>query len=178
MLLSSNFLSRPIFEQHFYCPKERWGQQTSGQFKGTEEFYSLSSFQNGGFVFGKRTTFTKWLDAQSRSEGCLLLYTHALEFTEETTFWMGRFSLSVPLSLFRVIPSPIGIYKTTESSSSYVKKTESEVDYLSRRYFAGSSINRRIRDREGDIDFSITISRLPKQCEKVCILPKNNYRIP
>ena len=36
-----NYLSRPIFEEHCYCPQERWGQQTSDQVKETEQFCSL-----------------------------------------------------------------------------------------------------------------------------------------
>ena len=55
----SDPLSRPIFEQHFDSPQERWGQQISDQFKKTEQFYSLSSFQNKGFVSGKGITFAK-----------------------------------------------------------------------------------------------------------------------
>ena len=46
----SRSLSRTIFGQRFYCPQERWWQQTSDQFKETEQFCSLPSFQNGGFV--------------------------------------------------------------------------------------------------------------------------------
>ena len=85
----SRSLSRRVFEQHFYRSQERWGQQTNDQFKETEQFYSLSSFQNGGFVSGKGTTFAKRLDVQRESKGCLLLYTYPSEFIEELTFQMG-----------------------------------------------------------------------------------------
>ena len=54
----------PIFEQHFHCVQERWGRQTSGRFKETEQFDSLSSFENGGFISGKGTTFTKRSDVK------------------------------------------------------------------------------------------------------------------
>ena len=84
---------------------------------------------------------------------------------------MGRFSLSVPLPLLRVVFSPIGVYKTYESSSSLVKKTESEADYLSRQYFDDGTIKGRIGDREGHIGFSVKTSRLRHQLEKVCTLP-------
>ena len=84
---------------------------------------------------------------------------------------MRKFSLSGPLLLFRVIPSPNGVYNTNESSNSLVKKTETEADYLSRQYFGDDSIKARIRDRERHIDFSITTSRLYNQCEKVYTLP-------
>ena len=79
----------------------------------------------------------------------------------------GKFSLSVPLPLLSVIPSPIDVYETSGSSNSRIKKTESEADYLSRRYFADGSIKGRIRDSEGHIDFSITTSMSDK-----------NHRIP
>ena len=68
-----SLLFEPIFEQHFHCVQERWGRQTSDQFKETEQFDSLSSFENEGFISGKGTTFTKRLDVQKESKGCLLL---------------------------------------------------------------------------------------------------------
>ena len=101
-------------------------------------------------ISGKGITFRKRLGVQSGSKECLLLYTYPYEFTEELTFQMGRFSLSFPLSLCRVIPSPIGIYKTTESFNSLVKKTESlkTGSYrLSKQYFSDGSIKEKIRDR-------------------------------
>ena len=153
-------------------------QQTNDQFEKTERFYSLSSFQNGGLVSGERTIFAKRLDVQSASKGCLLLHTNPSDFTEELTFRMGRFCLSVSLPLFRVIPNPIGVYKTIESSNSLVQKTESEADYPSRRYFADDIIKGITRDKEGRIDFSITTSRLCNKCEKVFTLPDKNHRIP
>ena len=101
-------------------------------------------------ISGKGITFRKRLGVQSGSKECLLLYTYPYEFTEELTFQMGRFSLSFPLPLCRVIPSPIGIYKTTESFNSLVKKTESlkTGSYrLSKQYFSDGSIKEKIRDR-------------------------------
>lgn len=66
-------LDPSVFEQHFRCFQERWGRQTSDQFKETEQFDSLSSFENGGFISGKGTIFTKRLDVQKQSKGCFLL---------------------------------------------------------------------------------------------------------
>ena len=80
---------------------------------------------------------------------------------------MERLSLSVLLLLFWVIPRPVDVYETAESSNSFVKKTESEANYLSRRYFVDGNIKRRIRDREGRIDFSITTSRICNQCKPI-----------
>ena len=80
---------------------------------------------------------------------------------------MERLSLSVLLLLFWVISRPVDVYETAESSNSFVKKTESEANYLSRRYFVDGNIKRRIRDREGRIDFSITTSRICNQCKPI-----------
>ena len=80
---------------------------------------------------------------------------------------MERLSLSVLLLLFWVIPRPVDVYETAESSNSFVKKTESEANYLSRRYFVDGNIKRRIRDREGRTDFSITTSRICNQCKPI-----------
>ena len=80
---------------------------------------------------------------------------------------MERLSLSVLLLLFWVISRPVDVYETAESSNSLVKKTESEANYLSRRYFVDGNIKRRIRDREGRIDFSITTSRICNQCKPI-----------
>ena len=80
---------------------------------------------------------------------------------------MERLSLSVLLLLFWVIPRPVDVYETAESFNSFVKKTESEANYLSRRYFVDGNIKRRIRDREGRIDFSITTSRIRNQCKPI-----------
>ena len=80
---------------------------------------------------------------------------------------MERLSLSVLLLLFWVIPRPVDVYETAESSNSFVKKAESEANYLSRRYFVDGNIKRRIRDREGRIDFSITTSRICNQCKPI-----------
>ena len=160
-----------------YCPQERWRQQASDQFKQTEQFYSLSLYWNGGFVSSKETTFAKRQHVQSGSKGCLVPYTYPSEFIEEITFQMERFSLSIPLPLFRIIPSPIGVYKTTYDSYSLVKKNERETDFISRRYFADDSIKGRIRDREGHINSFITKSRMRNQCQKVFTLTKKYHRI-
>ena len=80
---------------------------------------------------------------------------------------MERLSLSVLLLLFWVISRPVDVYETAESSNSFVKKTESEANYLSRRYFVDGNIKRRIRDREGRIDFSITTSRICNQSKPI-----------
>ena len=114
---------------------------------------------------------------QSGSKGCLGLYTHPSEFIEEITFQMGRFSLSVPLPLPWIIPSPIDFYKTTYNSYSLVKKTERKTDFISRQYFAEGCIKGRIRDREGHINFFITPSRIHNQCQNGFTLTKKYHRI-
>ena len=39
--------------QHFHCPQEKWGSQTSDQFEGLESISSLPSFQDGKFSNSK-----------------------------------------------------------------------------------------------------------------------------
>ena len=94
---------------------------------------------------------------------------------------MGRFFLSFPLPLCKVIPRRIGVYETTESFNSLIKKTGSLKTgsyHQSKQYLADGSIKGRIRDREEHIDFFITTSRLHNQCETVCTLPEKSHRIP
>ena len=58
---SSRICSRGVSQQLIFRWQKRWGQQASDQFKTSEQFYSLSAFQNGRNALTKRPSTEKGL---------------------------------------------------------------------------------------------------------------------
>ena len=165
----SETLRGPVSQQHFHSSQKRWGKQTCDKSEIFEQFHSLPSFQDGGVVPCKRTTFTQRLDVQSGFEGCLLLYTHPSEFTEILTFRMGRFTLSIPQPVFWPISCSTSIHEIIESPNNTPKKITDKTDNIFGRHSFDGFIQGGIGDSQGYIDFSISTSGFRDQCEKVRI---------
>ena len=65
-------MNRKIFcLQHFHCPQEKWGSQTSDQFDGLESISSLPSFQDGKFSNSKELDTGRGQDDKTRFERSL-----------------------------------------------------------------------------------------------------------
>ena len=138
------------------------------QFKETEQFYSLYSFQNGGFVSGKGTTFAKQLDVQSGSKGCLLLYTYPSDSQKNLCFeWEG--SLSQLLCLcFLLSPALLVFMKLLKVPRAFLRKLKMRLMiYLDNILMVAASKEELQIGR--NIDFSITTSRLHNQCKKAVL---------
>ena len=91
-----------ILSNIFTAPKKDAGNRPE-----IGQVYSLSSFQNGGFVSDNRTTFAKRLYVQSGSKGCLLLSSYPSEFTEEPAFPVGSSLYQLLCFCFGLYPAPL-----------------------------------------------------------------------
>ena len=138
------------------------------QFKETEQFYSLYLFQNGGFVFGKGTTFVKQLDVQSGSKGCLLLYTYPLDSQKNLCFeWEGSLYRFLCLC-FLLSPALLVFMKLLRVPRALLRKLKVRlIIYLDNILMVAASKEELQIGR--NIDFSITTSRLHNQCKKAVL---------
>ena len=75
--------------QHFHCPQEKWGSQTSDQFEGLESISSLPSFQDGKFSNSKGLDTGRGLDDKTRFERSLLFSSSDSRSTEIPCLSLG-----------------------------------------------------------------------------------------
>ena len=105
------------FLQHFHCPQEKLGSQTSDQFEGLESISSLPSFQDEKFTNSKRLDTGRGLDDKTTFERSLSFSSRDSRSSEIPCLPMGWQMLCLLCSSLWAGSCPTGVYKNHKTNS-------------------------------------------------------------
>ena len=120
--------------QHFHCPQEKWGSQTSDQFEGLESISSFPSFQDGKFSNSKGLDTGRGLDDKTRFERSLSFSSSGSRSSEISCLPLGWQMLCLLCSSLWAGSCPTGVYKDHKTDScSYPTESGDSLCYVFRR---------------------------------------------
>ena len=121
--------------QHFHCPKEKWGSQTSDQFEGLESISSYPSFQDGKFSNSKGLDTGRGLDDKTRFERSLSFSSPDSRSSEIPCLPLGWQMLCLLCSSLWAESCPTCVYKNHKTDScSYSTESGDSLCYVFRRH--------------------------------------------
>ena len=104
--------------QHFPSPQEGRRAETSDKPQSPQPARKCRAFQNGGYSHGERPVETGGLACQSGFEGCLLHHPRTSVSQEMAQVSSPQKNLSLHVSTFRTVISPVGIHQDSEANLS------------------------------------------------------------
>ena len=129
-----------ILVQHFPSPQEGRRAETSDKSQSPQSARKHRTFQNGGHPHGEGPVEARGLACQSGFEGRLLRHPHTSNSQEVSQILSPRENVSLHVSTFRTVISPMGIHQDSETSLSPSSGNGHASSGLHRRHFGHGGV--------------------------------------